>query len=88
MRSDKVFVNNLIKILSLSPNYFSAKWFNDFTLDKSIRSKNGVIIFIDGSIIRPRNIEITDEDKRIISTLVKQVYERDRDEIIDKLLEK
>jgi hypothetical protein len=88
MRSDKVFVNNLVKILSLFPNYFSAKWFNDFTLDKSIRSKNGVIIFIDGSIIRPRNIEITDEDKRIISTLVKQVYERDRDEIIDKLLEK
>ena len=83
---NEVFVNNIIKVLKLHPDYFSAIWFNGVTLDKSVRSKNGVVIYCDGSIIHPIRPYLSDNQKEIIARLIKPIFEKDTDIIVKEIL--
>lgn len=83
--NNEMFIKNLIKVLKFHPRYFSATWFNNKTLDSSVRSKNGIIIYKDGSIIWPNQIKLSEENKKELRILIKPIFNRDINKIISDI---
>lgn len=88
MNSNEIFIKNLIKVLKFHPRYFSATWFNDGILDASVRSKNGVIIYKDGNVIHPKQVKLSEEEKKVLSVLINPIFIRDINEIVNNIINK
>jgi hydroxymethylpyrimidine pyrophosphatase-like HAD family hydrolase len=82
---DKKSVEAIINLLKEKPEFFTSKWYNDNNIESTIRSKDkNILIFINyGSILRPREFEMTKSQRETIINLIKPIADKEINELFE-----
>lgn len=88
-KHEKLLVDKVISLLKENSEIFTARWFDKKTLEKSIRSIDGVILIMSwGEIVSPISVKMSYKQRRLVRSLIKPIFERDGAELVNELLNK
>lgn len=88
-KHEQLVIEKVIELLKTKPDSFSARWFNDTSLQKSVQSSDRQILIMikTGEIIDPIRPSMTRKQKRLVMKLLDPIVKKDSEYLIQRLLE-
>ena len=83
------FYDKVIKAISNNPDSFSARSNNGFEIEDVVRdTQNVVYIKLDGTIVKPYELNLTMEERQQLAKAITTVVERNKQEILKLIINK
>ena len=85
----QLVIEKVIELLKTNPDSFSARWFDDTSLQTSVQSSDRQILIMikTGQIISPIQPEMTRKQRRIIMKLLDPIVKKDSEYLMQRLLQ-